>query len=280
MPAVSSIQFRAEDQASKTIDKLAQKLNNLGEGPGNFVPSFDVSNLPGVLRSLSTFQGAIGALEDMGPAGRLATLGLQAGQFAWEMGQAGAQTLRTRDAFADLAAKAGISGRSMLQAMREASAGTVADSELMAAANRALVLEVADSADEMAQLTAAAITRGRQVGVGAAQAVNDLVTGIGRMSPEILDNLGIANAKGAFDDYAATLGTTADKLTDVQKKQALVDAVLASAPGTVVVSDAAAFFEKMNAAIQGAKDALGVMFAPAVAVISRHSSSLGCRFFS
>lgn len=241
MPAVASIRVAATDAASAVIRHITKNLSDLG-----MAPSLDLGNLLGT---------GLGKLEEIGQA-------------AWELGELGAQSLRTRAAFDELAAGAGISGQSMLRAMREASAGTVADSELMAAANRALVLDVADSAEEMAQLTAAAITRGRQVGVGAAQAVSDLINGIGRMSPEILDNLGIANAKGAFDEYAATLGTTADKLTDVQKKQALVNAVLQSAPGGAVVEDAAASFERMNASIQNAKKALGELFGPAVAAVA------------
>jgi hypothetical protein len=268
--ALISIKLDAQDDASKTLDRVKKKLADLGEGSGSAMPTIDVANLPGALRQVATLQGAVGSLARMGAAGALTAVGLEAGQMAFEMGKAGAATLRTRDAYADLAEDAGISGQSMLNAMRTASRGTVADSELMAAANRALVLEVADSADEMARLTAAAITRGRQVGVGATQAVGDLVTGIGRMSPEILDNLGIANAKGAFADYAATLGTTADKLTDVQKKQALVNAVLASVPadGAAVADDAASAFERMDASLTNAKEELGVLFAPAVAAVA------------
>lgn len=266
--ALASIRFGAVDQASEVIDRIAKKLGNL-TNEGGFVPSFDVSNLPDGLRQISSLQGAMGALGNMGPWGKAASIGLEVGQTVWELGEMGASVMRTRDAFTDMAASAGTSGASVLQAMRRASAGTVADSELMAAANRAMVLGVADSAEELGQLTAAAITKGRKVGVGAVQAVNDLINGIGRMSPEILDNLGIANAKGAFDAYAASLGTTADKLTEVQKKQALVNAALEGLPqGAVVAADAAASFEKMDASLTNLKETLGVAFGPLVAAVA------------
>ncbi len=138
----------------------------------------------------------------------------------------------------------------------------------MLAANRAMMLGVADNADEMSRLMAAAIERGRALGVDASQAVNDVITGIGRMSPQILDNLGIVGAAAAMDEYAASLGKTADQLTDVEKKQALVNSVLAGAPGAVVIDDAAAAFERMDASIQNAKEALGVLFSPAIAAIA------------
>jgi hypothetical protein len=229
-------------------------------------------NLAGLLSS----QGMAGNI--LGGAVAGGVMGLTAGlidaipamgQAAWDMGVMAAQAERTEASFASLADRAGISGQAMLQAMRSASQGTVADVDLMAAANRGLVLGVADSAAEMADLVEAAIIRGRDVGVGATQAVNDLVTGIGRMSPEILDNLGIANAAGAFKEYAATLGTTADKLTEVQKKQALVNAVLASTEGQEPLDDAAAAFERMDAAVKNLQSALGQLFGPTMAAIAQ-----------
>jgi hypothetical protein len=116
---------------------------------------------------------------------------------------------------------------------------------------------------------AAAITRGRALGVSASQAVSDVITGIGRMSPQILDNLGIVGVASAFDDYAASLGKTAEQLTEVEKKQALVNTVIASSGGgAAVIDDAAAAFERMDASLQNAKEALGVLFSPAIAAIA------------
>ncbi len=267
--AIISIKFDVEDKnINQKIDRITKKLSEIGDEPGGFIPSFDVSNLPGALRQVATLQGSIGAISNLGAPGRLAAVGLQLGEMAYALGKTGAEVLRTSASFDNLATRAGISSGAMLASTKAMSRGTIADSDLVMAANRALVLDVADSADEMGRLVEAAIVRGRDVGVGATQAVNDLVTGIGRMSPEILDNLGIANAKSAFDDYAKTLGTTADKLTDVQKKQALVNAVLASTQGVAVVDDAAAAFERMDASIKNAQEALGVLFSPAATAIA------------
>ncbi len=268
MPLIS-IKLDVDDKTfQQAIKRAAKALGQLDDRPGDFVPSFDVSNLPGALRQVSTLQGALGAFGTMGLPGQFAAIGLQLGEMAWQMGEAGATTLRTEASFERLAAGVGESGQAILQAMQAASQGTVSNADLMAAANRALVLGVADSAEEMAALTEAAIIRGRDVGVSATQAVNDLVTGIGRMSPEILDNLGIANASGAFREYAAELGKTVDQLTEVEKKQALVNSVLASTEGVSLVDDAAASFERMDAALANAQEALGQLFSPAVAAVA------------
>lgn len=269
MPLIS-IKLDVDDKTfQQSIQRMKKSLGQLDDRPGDFVPSFDVSNLPGALRQISTLQGAFGALGGMGTAGAIAAVGLQLGETAWQMGEAGATALRTEASFERLASGVGESGQAILQAMQVASQGTVSNADLMAAANRALVLGVADSAEEMAALTEAAIIRGRDVGVGATQAVNDLVTGIGRMSPEILDNLGIVGAQQSIEAYAQSLGKTAQQLTEVEKKQALVNAVLESTSGVDLMDDAAASFERMDAAIANAQEALGMLFSPAVAAVAQ-----------
>ena len=57
-------------------------------------------------------------------------------------------------------------------------------------------------------------------------------------------------------------------MSEVEKKQALVNAVLASTEGVDLMDDAASSFERMDAALANAKEALGVMFSPAVAAIA------------
>ena len=251
------ISITAKDQASGTFRRIKVSLGELEKESG------DAGDAIGDLGKI--FSSGLGKVAG-GIAGFFAVG--QLAQTAVELGKIGAQSERTRAAYGDLAAAAGVSAQSMLQAMRQATAGTVADSELMLNANRAMMLGVADSAEEMARLMAAAIERGRALGVSSAQAVNDIITGIGRMSPMILDNLGITGAAQAFDKYAESLGKTADQLSDVEKKQALVNAVLSQSSVGPVANDAAAAFERMDASLQNAKEALGVLFSPAIAAIA------------
>lgn len=247
-PSVT-IRLAAEDKASPVLKQVQGALNQTGAA----------GTMIGHLLGGGLLAG-VGAAKDLAVA---------AAQTTWELGKMGAQSERMESSFNRLAEGVGTSGSAMLRAMQEASRGTVANSDLIMAANRALVLGVADSAEEMGQLVEAAIIRGRDVGVSATQAVNDLVTGIGRMSPQILDNLGIVGAQKSIEEYAKSLGKTADQLTDVEKKQTLLNAVLASTQGVQVVDDAAASFERMDAALANAQDALGQLFSPAVAAIAQ-----------
>ena len=251
------ISITAKDGTSSTFRKVKMNLGELERSSGNLGESVGgLGELFGsTLGKIGAGIGAAFAVEKMASA-------------AFELGKVGAAAERTQASFASMAAGVGSSGDEMLSAMRTATAGTVSNSELMLAANRAIMLGVADNADEMSRLMAAAIERGRALGVSASQAVSDVITGIGRMSPQILDNLGIVGATKAIDDYAKSLGKTSEQLTDVERKQALVNVVLAGASGPAVIDDAAASFERMDAAIQNAKEALGQLFAPAVAAIA------------
>ena len=111
-----------------------------------------------------------------------------------------------------------------LDKLRKATNNTMSDFDLFQQANNAMVLGVTKNSDEMAQLFDMAQRLGRILGVDTKRAVESLITGLGRQSPLMLDNIGITvRANEAQDRYADILGTTADKLTDAQKKQAFLN---------------------------------------------------------
>lgn len=173
-----------------------------------------------------------------------------------ELTKLGAQAIRVEDGFRNLMMSIGETSESALSKLRAASLGTINDTNLMLSSNRAVMLGVADSAEELSRLLSAAAARGRNLGVGTEQAFNDIVTGIGRMSPLILDNLGIlTGGEKAFEAYAQTIGKTAEQLTDAERKQFLVNKVLADA--TPLADDAAAAFERMAAQQENFRTNLG-----------------------
>lgn len=142
----------------------------------------------------------------------------------------GAQVDKVTTSFEQLAQQSGTTGDALLGALRTGAAGEIDDLNLKLAANRANLLGVAKSADEFSKLFQIARARSQALGTTTTDAFNDLVTGLGRGSPLILDNLGIMVKLGeANDAYAASLGKTAAALTEAEKKQALINAVLATA---------------------------------------------------
>jgi hypothetical protein len=133
----------------------------------------------------------------------------------------------TRIAFENLAKTHGQSADTILKSLQEVSKGTISANDLMLSANRAMTLGVATNTDQFTALMEIARDRARVMGLTTTQAFNDIVTGIGRGSPLILDNLGIiVNATEANEIYAQSIGKTASELTEAEKQQALLNSVL------------------------------------------------------
>jgi hypothetical protein len=120
--------------------------------------------------------------------------------------------------------------RQMLTALREGSAGMVTDINLIQGANKALLLGLPATSDEMGQLAETARILGRAMGQDATKSLDDLITALGRSSPLILDNLGLTVKVGeANDAYAKKLGKTAEQLTEAEKKTAFYEAAMSAA---------------------------------------------------
>ena len=108
--------------------------------------------------------------------------------------------------------------------------GTMSQMDLFKQANNAMILGVTRNTDEMAEMFQIAQTLGAALGVDTPNAVESLITGIGRQSRLMLDNIGIiVKADEAYESYAKKLKITKDELTDAQKKQAFFTAAMESA---------------------------------------------------
>ena len=133
------------------------------------------------------------------------------------------------EGFENLRKKTGFSSQAF-DKFNKALDGTVQSTELMTMANNAMLLGITDNEQQMAQMFDTAQRLAKAVGEDAAFGVNSLVTGIGRQSKLMLDNLGIMiDTQQAYDDYAASLGKTASQLDETERKQAFTNAALAEA---------------------------------------------------
>ena len=121
-----------------------------------------------------------------------------------------------------------------LNKLQEATNNTMSDFDLFQQANNALILGVTDNADEMASLFDMAQRLGRAMGVDTKRSVESLITGIGRQSRMMLDNIGIqVRAEDAYIKYAKANNLVASSLTDAQKKQAFMNEALAQGQAAV-----------------------------------------------
>lgn len=226
-------------------------------------------------------------IEGLGTAGKNAEGGLKAVgaglSAAWQVGlsaaaaigaaagavkllsdaaQEGAAFQRMEEASGSLADSLGADMDAIMEALRGASQGMVSDFDLMQAASRAMMLGVSADAGQLSQLMEVAAIRGRAMGLSTTQAFNDIVTGIGRASPLILDNLGIVvDAEARYEAYADSVGKTAEELSKAEKTQALLNGVLESSKGLLEATgglavDNAGKWEQLSAAQKNYFDAV------------------------
>lgn len=130
-------------------------------------------------------------------------------------------------AFTNMATQAGASADQVLGSLSSVAGGTIAQLDLVKSATRALVFELPiDKLDELMQIARASAAA---TGESVQKMFDDIVTGIARGSPMILDNLGITIKQSeAFDKMAKSLGKSADELTAAERKQATLNATLAA----------------------------------------------------
>ena len=108
--------------------------------------------------------------------------------------------------------------------------GTMTKTELLTQANNAMILGVSKNSDEMAEMFDVAQRLGRALGQDTAHSVESLITGIGRQSRLMLDNIGIiVKAEEAYEAYAKEVGKTTEDLTDQEKKLAFNKAAMDAA---------------------------------------------------
>ena len=130
--------------------------------------------------------------------------------------------------FERLSESAWIASDQMLKAMQKASRWTVSNTKLMASANKAYSLWVVSNVEDMSTIMEIARVKGQAMWRSMEEALDDIVTWLWRWSVQILDNLWIViKQTEAQEIYAKQLWKTVNELTEAEKKQALVNAVVA-----------------------------------------------------
>lgn len=165
----------------------------------------------------------------------LALVGIgYAAKQAFDFGRQGAVLEQTRESFNRMNQSI-FKIPDLLMRMREAVNNTIKDVDLMsglltltAGATDELSREFAKASPQLLEIAKAAAKLNPTLG-DTAFLYQSIATGIKRTSPLILDNLGIVVKIGeANEEYAKSLGKTAEQLSSVEQQQALLNAVLKS----------------------------------------------------
>jgi hypothetical protein len=152
--------------------------------------------------------------------------------------------------------------------LKEATNGTLSEFDLFQQANNAMILGVTKNSDEMAQMFDMAQRLGNALGKDTKLSVESLITGIGRQSRLMLDNIGIiVKSEQAYEAYAAELGTTADNLTKSEKRQAFMNAALEAGQNALLsmpneILNADQKFQALSASLDNASKSIGKAFLP------------------
>lgn len=155
-----------------------------------------------------------------------------------------------------------------MRALRTGSLGMVRDAELMRSYNEATQLVSQSFADDlpdaMGYLSQVSAATGQDMGY----LINSLTTGIGRLQPLILDNLAIqVDATKAYDDYALSIGKSADELTKQEQQTALMNQVMELLAENTkdmpdIAENAATKWAALMTTLGNVKDQIGVGLLP------------------
>ena len=171
-----------------------------------------------------------------------------------------------------------------IRKLKDATDGTLSSFDLFQQANNAMVLGVSKNSDEMADMFDMAQRLGDALGKDVKLSVESLVTGIGRQSRLMLDNIGIiVKADKAYKEYAKELGKTADTLTDSEKKQAFMNAALEAGREKLKflpneTQDANKSFQQLNAAMSDLSVEIGKAFLPTAVSLADTMTTLANAF--
>ena len=212
-------------------------------------------------------------------AAKVAVVGWLTGQAAQAIkstADLAAKVDRANVAFGAMAKRIGVDATEAIRVMREASDGAVSDLDLMAAANRAIMLGAVRTTEELRNLTFYGAKLGNAMGLAASQGIDYFTTGLARQSNAILDNVGlIIDLEGEYK----RLGKTAADLTEDQRRSIFGAAVWRQAQEAVKslgsnTATTAQSVDKLAAAWDNLKNSVSRAIGPLVEAAARTADLL------
>jgi len=153
------------------------------------------------------------------------TASIMALRKAWEMMELGAKVEQQKMAFENLASSLGMSSEKIIKDLRKMSGETMSTAEIMGKASQAMILGIDPT--KLAKMMEISRASARAFGKDVGFMFESIAIGVGRQSKLILDNLGIiVSAGAAYEKYAKILGKSTKELTELERKQAFLNATL------------------------------------------------------
>ena len=171
-------------------------------------------------------------LSSIGPAGLAvgAGLGIAGGAAAFLVGDFAELAERAkvmRESFERMAESRGSNPAQLMEEISEATRGTLDQIKSLTIANTALSSGIEQLDKNLGQIIRDTRSVSTALGRNASEDIERVISAINKQEQELLDELGIvARAATAYKAYAEQLGTTASKLTDLQKRTAFANLVI------------------------------------------------------
>lgn len=206
---------RAADQ----LDRLTESERALNEESKNLSESTDkaTDGFSKMQAGIVSLNAGIGVVRE----------GIDLFQKAWDFSKEGAAIQRISQQFNNLATSVNTDAEHLLAGLNKAAHGTVDDEALMQTATRAMALGISSNSEDLIKLMEVARASSVAFGGDTAQAFERITTAVENLAPRSLKQSGIIiNLDQAFKDYAASVGKSAESLTDEEKRQALLNQTL------------------------------------------------------
>lgn len=232
-------------------------------------------------KASSVLNGIGGALKGIGTVA-LAGVGVATGAVAGltagviSLASAAAPVEGLTASFEELTSSMEGGSTAMLAALQDSSNGLVTNTDLMRTFNTAASLVSKDFAEQlpsaMDSLSKVAAATGQDMGF----MLDSLVKGVGRLSPMILDNLGIqVNLAEANEVYAKSIGKSVDELTKAEQQTALTNQVMEKlAENTAGMEGMSNPFQAFRVTLQNLRDEIGVKLLKVVGPLMEKFSEL------
>lgn len=182
-------------------------------------------------------------------------------------GNSAQTSIQIERSFNSVAQSAGHMGDEMLRALQKSSRGLISNTDLMKNFNLAASLVSKKFATELPEAFGYLGKVSASTGESMDYLLNSLVKGVGRLSPVILDNLGIqVSLNEAYETYAKKIGKAVDELSKAEQQSAVMELTMKKlADATAGMSDEfGTTGERIKTAMTNAKDAIGKNLAPAL----------------
>lgn len=189
----------------KKLKELKEMLHGIG----------DTESLGGILAQLGHF-GALAAV---------AAGAAYAVKVAMDWAVEGEAIVMINKQFEILTKESGIAADTLREGLLAASKGTIEETDLLKSANKAIVT-LGASAAELPRLFELSRKAAVVMGGSTQEVFDNLIQSISMGQTKALKQFNV-NAEKAYKEYALALGTIPQALTEVEKRQALLNAVLA-----------------------------------------------------